>query len=156
MRRFYGDDSCSFTVTGFDGEELANLVRVLGEMGLSVECKTSSTGKSARLSFTGLPSAVDARTSRTRNAGRYHKRIELPNGSVFNNETTCGEFLDWLESHTHDEAMEQLGLARTTYFRRLKRIRERAKEQDRINAARANNPIWSGNPPEARLLLVES
>ena len=42
--------------------------------------------------------------------------------------------------------MEQLGLSRSTYFRRIKQIREKVAEQERINRARDKSPKWKGKP----------
>lgn len=139
--------TCGFTASGFDRAHMENLVEVLGAMGLSVDCAFSASGRTARVTFTGLPSAREAEARRTRGAGRRSQGISLPSGSVFDCETSCREFLDWQEGHTAAEGMERLGLSRSTYFRRLRAIRERADEQDRVNAERARDSEGRHLPP---------
>ena len=63
--------------------------------------------------------------------------------------------LGWQEGHTVAEGMEQLGLSRSTCLRRLKAIRERADERDRVNAERARDGEGRHLPP-VTLRLVDT
>jgi hypothetical protein len=57
-----------------------------------------------------------------------------------NGETPCTDFLVWQEAHTAAEGMVQLGLSRTTYFRRLKQMRAKVEEAERVNAECDRSP----------------
>ena len=133
--------SCGFTARGFRRRELERLVEVLAAMGLDVECELSSGGGSAEVRVSNLPSAHEARVRRTRNAGRPSRRADVPDGSIFNNETTCEEFLAWQGSHSAAEGMEQLGLPRSTYFRRLANMREAVEWERSHNPARIRDGL---------------
>ena len=97
-----------------------------------IKCEITKSGKTARVEVSGLPSVHDAKVKRTRNAGRMSKGTRPPASAIFNSDTTCVEFLEWAEAHTTEEAMKELGLSRSTYFRRLKTMRERV-EWERVN-----------------------
>ncbi len=63
---------------------------------------------------------------------------------MFGRETPCADFLAWQEGHTAAEGMEQLGLSRTTYFRRLRAMRAKVEEAERVNRERDRSPEWDG------------
>lgn len=117
-------EHCTFKASEFDREQFENFAAVLSELGISFNYEISASGRTAKVEVSELPDKWDARKKRTRNAGRPSMPLWLPGNSIFDSETTCAEFLEWLETHTAAEAMEQLGLTRSTYFRRLKSIRE--------------------------------
>lgn len=123
---------CSFTAQNFQREEMERFAEVLSALGVKIKCEITKSGKTARVEVSDLPSVYDAKVKRTRNAGRTSKGTRPPAGSIFNSDTTCAEFLEWAESHTTEEAMRELGLARSTYFRRLKTMKERV-EWERVN-----------------------
>ena len=104
-------------------------------------------GLSPRSSRTSPTAQTRPRLVRLFMARERSLGISLPSGSVFDCETSCREFLDWREGHTAAEGMERLGLSRSTYFRRLRAIRERATERDRVNAERAGNSEGRHLPP---------
>lgn len=131
-------DSCSFTARDFDRDELERWMEVLAAMGAEVECRFSESGKSAAIEVSNMPSPADAETARTRNAGRPSFGTRPPCDSIFDSDTLVADFLGWLDSgHTAGEAMGQLGLSRSTYFRRLKRMRELAEWEREHNPGRA-------------------
>ena len=133
--------SCEFTAQGFRRDELEHLVEVMRAMGIDVACDVSRSGRSAKVSVSGLPDAYDAKVRRTRNAGRRPRRADIPHGSIFNSETTCEEFLAWQDSHSAAEGMEQLGLTRSTYFRRLANMREAVEWERLHNPARVREGL---------------
>lgn len=138
---------CTFQASRFRKDELSNLVEVLKEMGLDVGCTFSDSGRTATITFENLPDPYEAHVKRTRRAGRTNKRFRIPNDSLFNPETPISEFLNWASDHTAEEAMSQLGLeSRTTYYRKLKKMRETLERHQRWNA---KNPDL--NPLEATL-----
>lgn len=143
---YYDKTRVDFTASDFLREDMENLIEVMQRLGLNVQAEFSKSGKTARIKVRDLPSKWDAEVARTRRAGRKSQGIHPPAGSIFNSETPCKEFLEWQESHTASEGMEQLGLARSTYFRRTKAIREAVVEQERVNAARDKSPEWRGKP----------
>ena len=132
----YSDPTtCSFVATQFRRDELVHLVEVMKELGIEVTCELSSSGRTAKLDFVNIPSVFDAEIKRTRRAGRWKKRFFLPRNSIFNNDTSAEEFLEWLKHHTTEEAMEQLGIdSRATYFRRLKSLKERLAHVKLVNS----------------------
>jgi hypothetical protein len=136
-----------FTASNFDRGELDALMDVLRASGLDVWADYSSSGRTARVEVRGLPEPWEAERARTRYAGRRSTGINPPEGSIFNRETPCADFLAWQEAHTATEGMEQLGLSRTTYFQRLKQIRAKVEEDRRINAERDRSPEWEGRDP---------
>ena len=112
-----------------DGDRAARFAAVLGELGIS--CAISNGTLSV-----DVPTQQAARAMRTRGAGAKRKYIYPPAGSPLSVDTTCKEFLAWLEGHTAAEAMEALGIGSpATYFRRLRDIREIAEED-------ADTPLW--------------
>jgi len=143
---YYDKTRVDFTASDFLREDMENLVEVMRGLGLNVRIEFSRSGKTARVKVRDLPSKWEAEVARTRRAGRRSKGINPPVGSIFNSETPCKEFLKWQESHSASEGMEQLGLARTTYFRRMKQIRAKVAEYDQVNASRDRSPEWKGKP----------
>lgn len=133
-----------FTASDFDREELDALVGVLRASGLDVRAVYSASGRTARVEARELPEPWEAERARTRYAGRRSARIDPPEGSMFDRETPCADFLAWQEGHTAAEGMEQLGLSRTTYFRRLRAMRARVEEAERVNRERDRSPEWDG------------
>ena len=115
---------CTFTASGFRREEFDHFMSIARELGIKVDCAVSSSD------------VQDAETMRTRRAGRPSKGVVLPHDSIFNNETTCAEYLAWQQNHSVEEGMRQLGLKRTTYFRRLNSIKKAVEEAERLNAGR--------------------
>ena len=128
--------SCEFTARGFRRDEFEHFAEVVAALGIEVGCEISSSGRTAKVRVSGLPGVHEAKVRRTRNAGRPSRRADVPDGSIFNNETTCAEFLAWQESHSAAEGMEQLGLPRSTYFRRLANMREAVEWERLHNPAR--------------------
>ena len=143
---YYDETKVDFTASDFLREDMENLIEVMRRLGLNVSIEFSKSGKTARVKVRDLPSKWDAEVARTRRAGRRSKGIRPPAGSIFNSETPCKDFLEWQKSHTVEEGMEQLGLARSTYFRRMKAMREDVAEQERVNASRDKSPEWKGKP----------
>ena len=139
--------SCEFTARGFRRDELERFVEVVRALGVDIELEVSRGGGSASVRASGLPSVYEARVRRTRNAGRPG-RTDVPRGSIFNNETTCAEFLAWQDSHSAAEGMEQLGLPRSTYFRRLANMREVVEWERVHNPARVEEGL-----PEAHFTI---
>ena len=125
---------------------MESLIGSLGALGLDVRAEFSKSGRTARIQFRDVPSKWDAEKARTRYAGRRARGVYPPAGSIFNSGTPCRDFLEWQEAHTAAEGMEALGLPRTTYYRKLRKIREKAEEQDRVNASRDKSPEWEGKP----------
>lgn len=115
-------NECRFTASNFDRADFESLAESLAALGVVFDYEISQSGKTARVRAS-FPDRFEARRSRTRNAGRRSKGINPPNSSIFNRDTTCREFLDWQKSHSVEEGMEQLGLSRATYFRRLSAMR---------------------------------
>jgi len=115
---------CTFTASGFRREEFDHFMSIARELGIKVDCAVSSSGKTATVHVSDMPDVQDAETMRTRRAGRPSKGVVLPHDSIFNNETTCAEYLAWQQNHSVEEGMRQLGLKRTTYFRRLNSIKK--------------------------------
>ena len=112
-----------------DSADAAHLAAVLSELGIEAAFDGD-------LLTVEAPSVAGARRMRTRNAGPKRRYLDLPDGSPLFEEMTCAAFLDWLDEHTAAEAMAALGLAsRSTYFRRLRDIREIAEED-------ADTPLW--------------
>ena len=132
---------CEFTAQGFRRDELERFIEVVAAMGIEVECEVSRSGRSAKVRVSGLPSVGEARVRRTRNAGRPSRSASIPRGSIFNNETTCEEFLAWQGSHSAAEGMEQLGLPRSTYFRRLANMREAVEWERSHNPGRIKDGL---------------
>ena len=122
----------SFKASGYRREDFEHFIECLNAMGIETTATVSKSGATAEVTATVPKYKSDAKTSRTRRAGRRKEYYPLPPNSVFNSDTTCADFLEWLESHTAEEAMKELGLTRSTYFRRLKDIREQA-EWERIH-----------------------
>ena len=127
---------CTFTASGFRREEFDHFMSIARELGIKVDCAVSSSGKTATVHVSDMPDVQDAETMRTRRAGRPSKGVVLPHDSIFNNETTCAEYLAWQQNHSVEEGMRQLGLKRTTYFRRLNSIKKAVEEAERLNAGR--------------------
>lgn len=126
---------CAFTASRFRREDFERFAESLSELGIGFEYELSQSGKTATVSAS-FPDKHDAKQARTRNAGRRSKGTFPPRGSIFNIDTTCAEFLEWLDGHTAEEGMEQLGLSRATYFRRLAKIRERVEWERTHNPGR--------------------
>lgn len=143
---YYDKTRVDFTASDFLREDMENLIEVMQRLGLNVQVEFSKSGKTARIKVRDLPSKWDAEVARTRRAGRKSKGIHPPAGSIFNSGTPCKEFLEWQESHTVEEGMAQLGLARSTYFRRVRQMRENVTEQERVNALRDSDPAWRDKP----------
>lgn len=124
-------NECTFTASNFRRDDFEKLAESLDALGIVFNYEISQSGKTAKVSAS-FPDKYDAKQARTRNAGRPSKGIRPPHDSIFNCDTTCVEFLEWQSSHTAEEGMEQLGLPRATYFRRLSKIRELV-EWERVN-----------------------
>ena len=128
--------TCNFRASEFDRDALEGLIGALSAYGLEVSCSFSASGRTASVEVGGIPTPEEARRTMTRGAGRHRAWIALPGSSVFDSGTTCEEFLAWMaDGHTAAEAAEQLGLSRSTFFRRLPRIRELVAQERRRNAA---------------------
>ena len=140
---------CTFTASGFRREEFDHFMSIARELGIKVDCAVSSSGKTATVHVSDMPDVQDAETMRTRRAGRPSKGVVLPHDSIFNNETTCAEYLAWQQNHSVEEGMRQLGLKRTTYFRRLNSIKKAVEEAERLNAGRKKK----GKKPLCPLLV---
>ena len=84
---------CTFTASGFRREEFDHFMSIARELGIKVDCAVSSSGKTATVHVSDMPDVQDAETMRTRRAGRPSKGVVLPHDSIFNNETTCAEYL---------------------------------------------------------------
>ena len=141
-----GRRTVAFTASDFRQGDIDELVSVLRALGLDASSEPSKSGRTARVEIRDMPDKWDAERMRTRHAGRPSGGTRPPEGSIFNSETTVKEFLEWQACHTAEECMVQLGLSRTTYFRRLKRMRELDAEQDRVNALRDSDPSWKDKP----------
>lgn len=122
----------SFKASGYRREDFDHFLECLNAMGIETTATMSKSGATAEIMATVPKYKSDAKRSRTRDAGRRKAHYPLPSNSVFNSGTTCADFLEWLESHTAEEAMKELGLTRSTYFRRLKDMREQV-EWERIH-----------------------
>ena len=147
---------CTFTASGFRREEFDHFMSIARELGIKVDCAVSSSGKTATVHVSDMPDVQDAETMRTRRAGRPSKGVVLPHDSIFNNETTCAEYLAWQQNHSVEEGMRQLGLKRTTYFRRLNSIKKAVEEifgvkVDKVNTIRMQGKEKrQGNAPAGR------
>lgn len=88
---------------------------VLKSIGIDIDYEISKSGKTVKVSITtdSVPAG--------HHAGR--KKMDISPKIHFE---TVHDFLTWLdgEGHTADEAIEVLGVSRSTYFRRLKAWRE--------------------------------
>ena len=93
---------CTFTASGFRREEFDHFMSIARELGIKVDCAVSSSGKTATVRVSDMPDVQDAETMRTRRAGRPSKGVVLPHDSIFNNETTCAEYLAWQQNHSVD------------------------------------------------------
>ena len=137
-----------FTASGFNREEFEHLHKALRAMGVDLRIRPSGDWRACAVTVTVPASIDDAERKRTRGAGRPHKGLSIPQSSPFTDDTTIHEFMKWRRSHTAKEAQEALGLAPTTYYRRMKRLRELAEWE------RVNNPLRaSGGLPEQRFKL---
>lgn len=135
---------CTFTASNFRQDDFEHLVEALSAMGVGIDCQVSATGKTAKVRAVVPANLYDAKVKRTRLAGRRSQGINPPASSIFNSDTPCKEFLAWQKDHSAAEGMQQLGLSRATYFRRMKAMREKVAEYDRINASRDKSPEWKG------------
>lgn len=142
----------SFVVSQCDLDDVQYLADVLREMGLDVVFEHPGPyRRTAEFAIRNLPDKWDARRMRTRDAGRPSTGIHPPDNSIFNSDSTCAEFLAWQENHTAAEGMDALGLTPATYYRRLKSIRERVAEEEKVNAIRKADPTWDGGFVSVRL-----
>lgn len=143
-----GTRTCSFRATGFKRDDLEHMAAALAAMGIKINIEISQSGRSADVTV-GVPADLgDAETARTRNAGRSRARISPPPDSPFTRESTCEDFVEWLdEGHTADEAMAALGIkSRATYFRRLRIIRQKAEDARERNPRRRARGIPEYHP----------
>lgn len=148
MKNQWGEPTkTSFSVRDFDKKELDGFVEALCELGVDASVaygRPQAKGgapKTATVTVT-YPHRVDARRSRTRHAGRRRARVSHDAVIKFG---TVRAFLEWYDSgHTAEEGMAELGMARSTFFRAVKRMREKLEAHDRLNAARAK----SGDYPQ--------
>ena len=140
--------TCTFKATSIKGD-IEHMAKALAAMGVEIECKVSGSGRSAELAVTVPENVYDAKVSRTRNAGRPRNLIQPPSDSPFTPDTTCAEFVAWLDDggHTVEEAMHVLGIkSRATYYRRIKVIREKAAWAARVNPSRKAKGLPPARP----------
>lgn len=147
MNQWREPTKTSFSVRDFDKNELDGFIETLRELGIEASVAygrpqaKGSAPKTATVTVT-YPHRVDARRSRTRHAGRRRARISYDAVIKFG---TVRAFLEWYDSgHTAEEGMAELGMARSTFFRAVKRMREKLEAHDQLNAARAR----SGDYPQ--------
>ena len=138
--------NCTFTASNFNRDDLEHFTKALDVMGIPITCDVSTTGKTARVNVEVPASLFDAKSKRTRFAGRRSQGINPPHSSIFNCDTPCKDFLSWQKNHTVAEGMEQLGLSRATFFRRMKSMRAIIEEYDLINANRDRSSEWKDGP----------
>lgn len=101
--------------------EAAFLVETLEELGFEVGFETDALGD-VFMRFEWDVAGVDR--LRTRYAGRGKK--PLPHGSPLAG-MTLAEASEWLSAHSEEEGAEALGgVSRATYYRRRKKLEERA------------------------------
>lgn len=137
----------TFSVRDFNKKEFDGLIEVLNVLGVEASVSyarpqgKSGPPKTATVTVT-YPHRVDASRSRTRYAGRKRIRVSYDAKIKFG---TVRAFLEWYDAgRSAEEGMAELGMSRSTFFRAVKRMRERLEEHDRLNAARAK----SGDYPQ--------
>lgn len=119
-------EEASLTLSLREGsvELLERFAEACEMLGAADAAKVLGTQGEARLAVVGVPTADEAKAARSRGAGRPRLPISFPDGSPFGPETHIRDFLAWADGHTVAEAAGALGLERTTYRRRRKRMME--------------------------------
>lgn len=127
--------TCSFTAIQFHRDDMEHMAAALEAIGIDIDICFSKAGGKAEVTIEVPELLFDAELKRTRRAGRRRARINPPKDSPFTRDSTCEDFLSWLDDgHTAEEAMAALGFESTsTYFRRLRVIREKAKSAKERN-----------------------
>jgi len=143
MKSQWGEPTrTAFSVRDFNQGELDGLIEVLNALGIEstvtyAKPPTKSCSPKTATVTVVYPHLLDADRARTRYAGRKHARIPYDAVIKFG---TVRAFLEWYDDgRTVAEGMAELGMARSTFFRAVKRMRESVAEQDRVNAARARS-----------------
>lgn len=103
----------------YGADAIGDFGEVMREFGIRVSCHPNYAGKGMRVTVE-YPDKRDAHEYTHRGSSR---ELPVPDGSPLRGMEPA-EQLAWLDSHTTEEGMAALGLCRSAYFKRKRRMRE--------------------------------